>query len=72
MFGQKKETVSVVFPAVGIDNNQHEPWAERKGEKRLKPLTAPPLGAWDLSAAVPKMVMDKNQCSIGSIIGKME
>lgn len=45
MFGQKKETVSVVFPAVGIDNNQHEPWAERKGEKRLKPPTAPPLGA---------------------------
>lgn len=30
MFGQKKETVSVPFPAVGIDNNQHEPWAAEK------------------------------------------
>lgn len=30
VFGQNKEAVSAAFPAMGIGNNEHEPWTAEK------------------------------------------
>lgn len=36
VFGQNKEAVSAAFPAMGIGNNQHEPWTAEKRWQRTE------------------------------------